>query len=270
MHDMNESRHESWLTKVGHTKVPLVGVVFWVTKLLTTAMGESTSDSMVHGWGPPTAVVLGTTLFALAMALQLRAKTYVATIYWFAVVMVSVFGTIAADVMHVGLGIPYAISTTFWGVALAVIFLAWYRCEGTLSIHSIVTTRRELFYWSAVLAAFALGTAVGDLTAVTLHLGYLASGLAFGVLFAIPGLLYWRWKFNGVAMFWAAYILTRPFGASFADYVGVSKARGGLGLGTVTMATVLSIGIVICVAYLQVSKVDVAPQISEGDAAYKS
>ncbi len=267
---MIESRRSAWLTKVGPTKVPLVGLVFWMTKLLTTAMGESTSDSMVHGWGPPVAVVLGTTLFGVAMALQLRARRYVATIYWFAVVMVSVFGTIAADVMHVGLGVSYAVSTAWWAAVLVVVFVVWYRCEGTLSIHSIVTKRRELFYWSAVLAAFALGTAVGDLTAVTLHLGYLASGLVFGVLFAIPGLLYWRWKFNGVAMFWVAYILTRPFGASFADYVGVSKARGGLGLGTVTMATVLSIGIVICVAYLQVSQADVAPQVKEGATAYKS
>src|SRR5437588_10675897 len=144
-------------------KVPEITVYFWIIKLLTTAMGESTTDYLVYQINPYVAVALGCLGLAVALILQLLVRRYVAWVYWLAVVMVAVFGTMAADVAHVVLGIPYAVSTAFYSVVLAVIFVLWYRSEGTLSIHSIYTRRREVFYWATVLATFALGTAAGDL-----------------------------------------------------------------------------------------------------------
>ena len=162
--------------------------------------------------------------------------------------MVSVFGTMCADVVHVGLGVPYAVSTSVFAVALVVVFVSWSRVEHTLSIHSIVTTRRELFYWLAVTVTFALGTAVGDLTATTLHLGYFGSGVLFTVLFCLPAIGYAVFRLNSIAMFWTAYILTRPMGASFADWLGVSHERGGLDWGTGKVSLALSAMIVVTVA----------------------
>ena len=153
------------------SKVPLITAFFWIIKLLTTAMGEATSDYMVRTINPVIAVLIGFAGFVVAMVLQFRAKRYNAWIYWLAVVMVAVFGTQAADVLHIKFHVPYAASTAFYAVVLTVIFILWYRTEGTLSIHSIRTPRRELFYWATVLATFAMGTAVGDLTARTLNLG---------------------------------------------------------------------------------------------------
>src|SRR4051794_38157242 len=191
-------------------------------------MGETTSDFLVHRLGPPPAVLIGLAAFSAALWLQLRAGRYLAWVYWLAVVMVSVFGTMAADVLHVGLGIPYIVSTVFFAAALATIFGLWYAVERTLSIHSIHTRRRELFYWATVLCTFALGTATGDLTATTLHLGYLTSGVLFALAIVVPAVAY-RWlRLGAVPAFWIAYVLTRPVGASFADWMGVSHARGGL------------------------------------------
>lgn len=155
---------------------------------------------------------------------------------------------------------PYAVSTGFFTVALAVILGAWYASEKTLSIHSIHTRRRELFYWATVMATFALGTAVGDLTAVTLHLGYFTSGVLFAVLIAIPALGAWWFKLNAIFAFWFAYIVTRPLGASFADWIGVPHSRRGLGFGTGPISLVLAVMIVGFVAYLTVSRKDVAAQ----------
>ena len=171
--------------------------------------------------------------------------------------MVGVFGTMCADVLHVGLGIPYIASTIFYAVVLAVIFRTWYLSEGTLSIHSIYTRRREAFYWATVLATFALGTAAGDLTAVTFGLGYFASGLLFTAVIAVPAIGYWRFGWNAVFSFWFAYVVTRPLGASFADWLAVSKERGGLALGTGPVSLVLA-GLIACfVAYLSVTRKDV-------------
>ena len=174
------------------SRVPEVTIYFWIAKVLTTGMGETTSDFLVHRISPLVAVAFGALGLAVALALQLALRRYVAWAYCFAVVMVSVFGTMAADAVHIGLGIPYLVSTLFFVVALAVIFALWYASERTLSIHSIRTRRRELFYWATVLATFALGTAVGDMTAVTLHLGYLASGILFAVLIATPAVAHWH------------------------------------------------------------------------------
>jgi uncharacterized membrane-anchored protein len=164
-----------------------------------------------------------------------------------------------ADGLHVELGIPYVVSTAFFAVALAVILVAWYRSEGTLSIHSIRTTRREMFYWATILATFALG----DLTATTLHLGYLASGIMFTLIFAIPGLAHWRRHLNAIVAFWTAYILTRPLGASYADWMGVPHSLGGLGFGRGPVAVGLTIPIILLVGYLVVTRADVEGRAAE-------
>jgi uncharacterized membrane-anchored protein len=239
------------------SKVPLITVFFWIIKLLSTAMGEATSDYMVKTINPVVAVLLGFAGFVIAMVLQFRAKRYNAWIYWLAVLMVAVFGTQAADVLHIKFHVPYAASTIFYAIVLAVIFVLWYRSEGTLSIHSIRTPRREAFYWATVLATFALGTATGDLTARTLHLGYLTSGILFSIAFLAVALLHWKFGLNPILAFWIAYVLTRPVGASYADYVAFPKSVGGLGVGHGPVATVLTIIIIGFVAYLAVTRKDV-------------
>jgi uncharacterized membrane-anchored protein len=241
-------------------KVPEVTAYFWIIKILTTAMGEATSDYLVRQLDPPIAVALGAVAFMAALTLQFAVRRYVAWIYWLAVAMVAVFGTMAADVLHVGLGIPYIVSTTFFAIALGVIFTVWYTSEKTLSIHSIFTRRREVFYWATVLATFALGTAAGDMTATTMHLGYLASGGLFAVLITLPALAYWRLGMNEVAAFWFAYILTRPLGASFADWAGKAHGLGGLGLGDGSVSLVLTVLIAGFVGYLTISRSDVETQ----------
>ena len=234
------------------SKVPEIAVLFWVTKILTTGMGEATSDYLVYGINRYAAVLIGFVAFVIALAWQLRVHRYVVWVYWLAVSMVAVFGTMAADVLHIGLGIPYAVSTVFYAVVLAVLFVVWRRTEGTLSIHSIRTPRRELFYWATVLATFALGTALGDLTAYTLKLGYLDSGLIFGGLILMP-LVAWYLGSNPILTFWWAYVLTRPLGASFADYLDKAKSVSGLGLGDGTVAGLSALVIVAFVGYLAVT-----------------
>lgn len=229
---------------------------FWVVKALTTAMGEATSDYSVHAINPVVAVLAGFVVFCIAMALQLRAKKYQATVYWFAVVMVAVFGTMCADVLHVRFRVPYDVSAPTFAIVLLAVLVTWYLAEGTLSIHSIYTLRRELFYWATVLATFATGTAVGDMTATTLHLGYFSSGLLFLGVIAVPALGYWLAGLNEVFAFWFAYIVTRPLGASFADWMGFPPSVGGLGLGHGPVAVIFTVPIVLAVAYLAVAKVD--------------
>jgi len=173
----------------------------------------------------------------------------------------------AADVLHIRFGIPYLVSTLFFAAVLTAVFVAWHRVEGTLSIHSITSRRREAFYWLAVLTTFALGTATGDLTATTLGLGYLASGFLFAALIAIPAVGYWKFGMNEVFAFWFAYILTRPLGASLADWMAVPHSRGGLGLGTGPVSLVLTGLIAALVTFLAITKKDVpTPASSEGPA----
>ena len=232
------------------SKVPEVTAAFWVTKVLTTGMGETTADYLVHQIDPPVAVGLAGLGLLAALLLQFAVRRYVAWVYWLAVVMVSIFGTMAADAVHVGLGVPYLVSTVAFVLVLAAVFVVWRATEKSLSIHSIVTRRREAFYWATVLTTFALGTAAGDLTAMTFGLGYLASGIVFAVLIAIPAVAYRRFGMNATFAFWFAYILTRPLGASFADWAAVSPARGGLDLGTGPVSFVLALAILALVALL--------------------
>lgn len=239
------------------TKVPQIILLFWVSKVLITAMGEATSDFMNAALGPAIAVPIMLIGLYVALKLQFKQDRYVAWTYWLVVVMVAVFGTSAADALHVGLGIPYQISTAFYAVVLAVVFTVWYRSEKTLSIHSIHSRRRERFYWATVLATFALGTAGGDLTATSWHLGFFSSGILFTVLIAVPAVAWWRFGMNSIVAFWFAYILTRPLGASFADWLDNPHRLGGLGLGTGPVALGLAIMTAGLVGYLAVSRVDV-------------
>ena len=240
------------------SKVPeKITVYFWIIKILTTAMGEAFADFLALRYGPVVTGVAGTVVFAAALALQFRTRRYRVWIYWFAVVMVAVWGTMVADGLHIELHVPYAASSTFFAVCLALIFAAWYAAERTLSIHSITTPRREVFYWATVLATFALGTALGDLTATTLGLGFLASGIMFTVIIAIPAVAYWKLRMNAIVAFWFAYVVTRPLGASYADWLGVSHAHGGVGLGRGLVALILTVFIVGFVGYLAVTRKDI-------------
>jgi uncharacterized membrane-anchored protein len=211
------------------TKVPEITLIFWVLKLLTTGMGEAMSDFLGQH-SVPIAAAIGIFGLWFAIWLQMRQREYRAPFYWFAVMMVAIFGTMAADGIHDGASIPYAVTTPLFALVTAAVFLLWYRSEGTLSIHSITTRRREGYYWAAVLATFALGTAAGDLTALSLNLGFWPSVLLFASVISIPAVGWWRFNMNPIFAFWFAYVLTRPLGASFAD--GFSKnTNGGLALG---------------------------------------
>jgi uncharacterized membrane-anchored protein len=241
-------------TRHGLVRVPEITAIFWVIKLLTTALGESTSDWSVHAMAPAVAVILGFLGFLVALVLQLRQHRYVPWAYWLAVAGVGVFGTMAADVLHVGFGVPYPVSSLLYAAALAAVFLTWRASERTLSIHDVDTTRRELFYWATVVATFAMGTAVGDLTAITLHLGYFASIWLFAGLMLLLAVAYWRFGLNSVLAFWAVYVLTRPLGASIADWLGKPTAVGGLGWGDGPVAGVLALAIIVLVGYLTVTR----------------
>ena len=230
-------------------KVPQIAVLFWVLKVLTTAMGEAASDFLVSV-NIALAAFVGAVGFGAAMWWQFRSRRYAAWTYWFAVAMVAVFGTMAADGLHVELGLPYAVTTIGYATALAVVFVLWRRSEGTLSIHSITTRRRETYYWLTVLATFALGTAVGDLTATTFKLGYFGSGLLFAAVIMVPAIGWWRLGFNPVFAFWFAYVITRPLGASFADWFAKPHWVGhGLGIGGGPVTVVSALAITGLVAY---------------------
>lgn len=237
------------------SKVPLITAAFWTIKVLTTGTGETASDFLAHRLGPVPAVGLTGALLLAALWWQLSSPRYRAPVYWTAVVMVSVFGTVAADVLHVGLGVPYAVSTACFAAALAAVFWLWRRQEGTLSIHSIHTRSRELYYWATVLTTFALGTAAGDMTARTLNLGWFLSALLFAALMLVPVLL--RRSLGEIATFWTAYVLTRPLGASVADWMATPPAQGGLNLGTGPVTLGWGAVIIVFVTVLAVTRRDV-------------
>jgi uncharacterized membrane-anchored protein len=234
-------------------KVPQIGAMFWVAKLLTTAMGESISDYSVHRFDPVVAVAGGFVAFAAGLAVQLTLRRYLAWVYWTTVALVAVFGTMCADVLHVHFGVPYAVSTSLFAACLVVVFVAWSLTERTLSIHSIDTLRRECFYWAIVVTTFALGTAVGDLTATTLKLGYFGAGVLFACLICLPAIA-WRWlRLDAVLCFWTGYVLTRPLGASIADWLAKPRAAGGLGNGDGRIGAAFLAAFVVLVAYLAIS-----------------
>jgi uncharacterized membrane-anchored protein len=237
-------------------KVPEIIFLFWVVKILTTAGGEVTSDYLKKygnfgGGGTEIA------LFVIALMLQFSTRRYRALAYWSLAYAIAIGGTGLSDFLHLDVHIPYAGTTLLWAVILAVVFVAWYRTEGTLSIHSITTQRREAFYWATVFATFALGTALGDFTATSLNMGYLDSGLFFLGVFLIPAIA-WRWfGVNSVVAFWAAYVVTRPLGASFSDWFSKPANITGLNFGNGRTAIVFAVAVLVLVAYLAIARPDV-------------
>jgi uncharacterized membrane-anchored protein len=236
-------------------KVPEVFVLFWIVKLLTTGIGEAGADYL-GTVSIPLAAVVGIGGFFVALRLQLRAETYHAVRYWTTVLTVALFGTMIADGPHVALGTPYYVDSCVYLVALCALLSWWKASEGTLSVHSITTARRERFYWGTVLLTFGLGTALGDTTAIDLGLGFTWSIVLFGVLILLP-LGLWRLGLDATVAFWASYVLTRPLGASVADWLGKPKSQGGVDWGD---GTVFGLGLAlfaVLVAYLALTHRDV-------------
>ena len=237
-------------------KVPEVTIFFWVIKIMATTVGETAADFLNDHVGLG---LTGTTLvmsvgLAATLWWQFRARKYVPVIYWTAVVLISVVGTLATDNLTDNLGVPLALTTAVFSLALAVTFWLWYRQEGTLSIHSIFTSRREAWYWLAILFTFSLGTAAGDLLAEQLSLGYWISALLFGACIAAITVAHFRFQMDAVLAFWLAYILTRPLGASIGDYLSQPRANGGLGLGTTGTSAIFVVVIFGLVLYLTKTK----------------
>src|SRR3954449_6070400 len=253
-------------------KVPEITLYFWVIKVLCTTVGETAADFLNDNLGlglTNTTYIMGALLVA-ALVAQFRLRRYVPSVYWLAVVLISIFGTLITDNLSDNLGVSLVVTTVGFSIVLAFVFAVWWASERTLSIHTIYTTRREAFYWLAVLFTFALGTAAGDLTAERLNIGYALSVLIFAALIAAVAIAHFRFRMDAVLAFWIAYILTRPLGASIGDYLSQPKADGGLGLGTTVTSFIFLGTILALVVYLAVTKVDVIPTIgrrSKGRAA---
>jgi uncharacterized membrane-anchored protein len=243
------------------SKVPEVTVYFWLIKVLGTTVGETAADFLntTLGFGLTATTAVVGALLVIALVFQFRARRYVPALYWLVVVLISVAGTLITDNLTDGLGVPLATTTVVFAIALAITFAVWYRSERTLSIHSIITTRREAWYWLAILFTFALGTAAGDLVAETFSLGYLVSAVIFGGVIALVAVAHYVFHLNAVLSFWIAYILTRPLGASIGDYLSQAHADGGLGLGTTGTSALFLIAILALVSYLTVSRKDLLP-----------
>jgi uncharacterized membrane-anchored protein len=241
-------------------KVPEITLTFWVLKLLTTAGGEATSDYLALG----SHVVGGaveTGLLVIGLIWQFRIRRYTAAAYWFLAYAIAIFGTGVSDTLHLAFGIPYAGTTLLWAIVLAGVFITWYRSERTLSIHSILTRRREMFYWATVFATFALGTALGDFTATTLGLGYFSSVVLFFVVIMIPAIAWRGLHLNAITAFWSAYVVTRPLGASIADYVSKPRSISGVGFGDGRTAIIATLAVAIGVGYLAVTRHDIQPPV---------
>jgi uncharacterized membrane-anchored protein len=247
-------------------KVPEVTLWFWVIKILATTVGETFADFLAGlGLGLGGTTVVMTLLLVVVLVAQLRARRYVPGLYWLTVVLISVVGTLITDNLTDVLGVPLAVSTILFAVALAVTFAVWYASEKTLSIHSIVTRRREAFYWLAILFTFALGTAAGDLFAEKLGVGYWPTALIVAVLIAAVAVSHLVFRANAVLTFWIAYVLTRPLGASLGDGLSQPRADGGLGLGTTVTSLLFLLVILVVVTYLSISKRDQIPPVAEAD-----
>jgi uncharacterized membrane-anchored protein len=241
-------------------KVPEITIWFWIIKVLATTVGETAADylSVDLNLGLTNTTYVMAALLVAALVVQVRSRRYVPGIYWVAVVIISVVGTLITDKLVDGFGISLQVTTAAFIIALAGTFAVWYASEKTLSIHSIYTPKREAFYWGAILFTFALGTAAGDLIAESLNLGYWKSALLFAALIGLVGLAF-RLRLNAVLAFWIAYILTRPLGASLGDYMSQARKDGGLGLGTTGTSAIFLLTILAVVIYLTISRKDQAP-----------
>lgn len=233
-------------------KVPQVTIFFWIIKILATTIGETGADflNVQLGFGLNGTSLVMTALLAIFLAIQILKDRYVPWVYWVVVVFLSVVGTLLTDNLSDNLGLSLYISTAGFTLALILTFIIWYSNERTLSIHDIMSTKREAFYWAAILFTFALGTAAGDLISEQLNLGYLLSGLIFGGSIALITFSHYALKLNAVLAFWLAYILTRPLGASIGDLLTQSSKDGGLGIGTFAVSGVFLVIIVSLVTYL--------------------
>ena len=239
-------------------KVPEVTIFFWIIKIMATTVGETAADLLNTklNMGLTYTSLIMTGLLLVTLFFQFRARKYVPKIYWLAVVLISVVGTLISDNLVDNLGVALQTTTIIFSVALLATFITWYVSEKTLSIHSIYTTKREVFYWLAILFTFALGTAGGDLISEGLKLGYLNSALIFAALIGMVAIAYYRFKLNEVTAFWIAYILTRPLGASLGDFLSQSRADGGLNLGTVGTSVIFLVTILSVVIYLTKTRRD--------------
>jgi len=233
-------------------RVPAITVDFWLIKLMAVTMGETAADFLAVnlGLGLTATSVLMAAILVGALVLQFRQKRYVPWAYWLAVVLISIVGTLITDNLVDNFGVPLMTTTILFTVALAATFLAWYASERTLSIHKVTTTRREAFYWLAILFTFALGTAAGDLVAEKFALGYMATGILFGMIIASITFGYYALKLDAILAFWIAYIFTRPLGASFGDLMSQPKEYGGMGLGTILTSAIFLAAIVAIVIYM--------------------
>lgn len=239
-------------------KVPQVTIFFWIIKIMATTVGETAADYLNFNlnWGLTVTTVAITVLLIIGLFFQISATKYVPSLYWLAVVLISVVGTLITDNLVDNLGVSLESATIWFSVALLATFVFWYRSEKTLSIHSITTRKREAFYWLTILFTFALGTAAGDLVAESLNMGYLISAVIFAVIIGVISLAHFRFKLNAVTAFWMAYILTRPLGASLGDYLSQPRSEGGLELGTTGTSVIFLVIILVLVLYLTKTKRD--------------
>lgn len=237
-------------------RVPKVTIDFWLIKLMAVTVGETAADYLAVnlGFGLTTTSLIMTAVLIVALVAQFAQKRYVPWAYWIAVVLISVVGTLITDNLTDNLGVALETSTAWFTVALVVAFIVWYVCEGTLSIHTIFTTRREIFYWLAILFTFSLGTAAGDLLAERFDLGYLTTGFIFAGVIAVITLAYFVRIMGGIPAFWLAYIFTRPLGASFGDLLSQPVEFGGLGFGTTVTSFMFLGAIAIIIIYMTMTK----------------
>lgn len=262
--------NESTVKKI-FNKVPQITVFFWIIKILCTTVGETFADFINFNLGlglTLTTLIMGVAL-CVVLFFQLKAKQYHSAIYWLTVVLLSVFGTLVTDNLTDNMAVPLEVSTVVFSILLALTFLGWYLSEKTLSIHSIYTFKREVFYWLTILFTFALGTAVGDLYSEQLGFGYLNTGIGVITIIALVYLAYKRFNLNSILAFWIAYILTRPLGASLGDLLSQPKANGGLGLGTTVTSIIFLIAILAIIIFLAVSKIDKTKETDTAETVIK-
>jgi uncharacterized membrane-anchored protein len=246
------------IAKTMLNKVPEVTVYFWIIKILATTVGETAADYLndTLGFGLTNTTWVMSAVLVAALVFQFRLRKYVPGVYWLAVVLISIVGTLITDNLTDNFGVALEVTSVVFAVVLAVTFAVWYASERTLSIHSIVTTRREGFYWLAVLFTFALGTAAGDLTAERLSVGYWKSALMFAAAIAVVYAAHRLLGLGAIVAFWIAYVLTRPLGASIGDYLSQTRHSGGLGLGTTGTSAIFLLTILSVVVFLTITRRD--------------
>jgi uncharacterized membrane-anchored protein len=253
-------------------KVPEVTLYFWIIKVLCTTVGETASDYLASnvGLGLTKTTFITSALLIATLIVQFRARRYVPPVYWLGIVLISVVGTQITDNLTDNHGVPLWETTTIFAVVLAGVFAAWFASERTLSIHTIVTTRREGFYWLTVLFTFALGTAAGDFTAEQLAVGYFLSAVLFAAVIGLVALAHFRFGLGPITAFWLAYILTRPLGASLGDFLSQDRSSGGLGLGTTVTSVIFLSAILVVVSYLTVTRKDATEVVAAHEPTGRS